>query len=78
MLPILAPLAVSLEVDPLVLMFPATIAASFGYMMPVATAANTIVYGTGYIPVRQMMRTGLFLNIIGILLLTLFSQLIRF
>lgn len=78
MLPILAPLAVSLEVDPLVLMFPATIAASFGYMMPVATAANTIVYGTGYIPVRQMMRAGLVLNIIGILLLTLFSLLIRF
>lgn len=78
MLPILAPLAVSLEVEPLMLMFPATIAASFGYMMPVATAANTIVYGTGYIPVRQMMSAGLVLNIIGILLLTLFSQLIRF
>lgn len=73
MLPILAPLAVSLHVSPLTLMIPATIAASFGFMMPVATAPNTIVYGTGMIPVKEMMRTGLLLNIIGIVLLTIYA-----
>ncbi len=77
-LPVLAPLAVSLHADPLTLMAPATIAASLGYMMPVATAANTIVYGTGYVPVRDMMRAGLLLNLTGIALLMLVSNLIRF
>lgn len=73
MLPVLASLSMSLQIDPLVLMIPATIAASFGYMMPVATAPNTIVYGTGYIPVKSMIRTGLLLNIIAILLLAIYT-----
>lgn len=78
MLPIVAPLSVALTIDPLVLMVPVTLAASFGYMLPVATAANTIVYGTGYIPVRQMMRVGFLLNVIGIVLLTLFMTFWKF
>lgn len=78
MLPILLPLSASLGAEPLQLMVPATLAASFGYMLPVATAANTIVYGTGYIPVRSMMKTGLLLNLAGILLLTLLMQWIHF
>ena len=73
MLPVLAPLAVSLHADPLLLMVPATLSASFGYMMPVATAPNTIVYGTGHIPAKEMMRTGFRLNLIAILLLTLYT-----
>jgi sodium-dependent dicarboxylate transporter 2/3/5 len=77
-LPVLAPLAVSLHADPLTLMAPATIAASLGYMMPVATAANTIVYGSGYVPVGDMMRAGLLLNLTGMALLLLVSNLIRF
>ncbi|MFM2207409.1 MAG: hypothetical protein RL213_1384 [Bacteroidota bacterium] len=75
MLPVLAPLAVSLHADPLLLMVPATLSASFGYMMPVATAPNTIVYGTGHVPAKEMMRTGLRLNIIAILLLTVYTYL---
>ena len=70
MLPIIPPVAQSLHVDPLFLMIPATIAASFGYMMPVATAPNTIVYGTGHVPVKDMMRTGFWLNVMGVVLLT--------
>ncbi len=70
MLPIIPPVAQSLHVDPLFLMIPATVAASFGYMMPVATAPNTIVYGTGHVPVKDMMRTGLWLNVMGVVLLT--------
>jgi sodium-dependent dicarboxylate transporter 2/3/5 len=73
MLPVLAPLAVSLHADPLLLMVPATLSASFGYMMPVATAPNTIVYGTGHIPAKEMMRAGFRLNLIAILLLTLYT-----
>ena len=72
-LPILIPLSISLEIDPIKLMVPATIAASFGYMLPVATAANTIVYGSGYIDTKLMYKVGFMFNLIGIILLTLFS-----
>jgi sodium-dependent dicarboxylate transporter 2/3/5 len=76
MLPVLAALSISLDVEPIVLMIPATLAASFGYMLPVATAANTIVYSTGKIPVRSMIRTGLILNIIAIGLLTVYMYIL--
>lgn len=75
MLPVLAPLSISLQIDPLTLMIPATMAASFGYMMPVATAPNTIVYGTGKVKVKDMVRTGLLLNITAIVLLTIYTWL---
>src|SRR5688572_15188100 len=48
MLPILASLAAAINVDPLKLMVPATFAASFGFMLVIATAPNTIVYATGH------------------------------
>jgi sodium-dependent dicarboxylate transporter 2/3/5 len=71
-LPIVIPLATSLGVNPLLLMLTATFSASLGYMLPVATSANTIVHGTGDINARDMMRAGLVLDIAGIVLLLLF------
>jgi len=71
-LPIVIPLAASLGVNPLLLMLTATFSASLGYMLPVATAANTIVYGTGNIDTKDMMRAGIILDIAGITLLLLF------
>src|SRR5690606_26484015 len=70
-LPVLASTAIAMQVHPLLLMIPATIAASFGFMLPVSTAPNTIVYGSGRIPVTHMYRAGFFLNLLGILLTTL-------
>lgn len=70
MLPILLPLVATLNVHPLLLMFPATLAASLGFMLPVATGPNTIVFGSGRIKAKDMMRAGLLINIIGILLIT--------
>ena len=70
MLPVLLPLVVTLNVHPLLLMLPATFAASLGFMLPVATGPNTIVFGSGRIKVKDMMRAGLAINIIGILLIT--------
>lgn len=70
MLPILLPLTGTLNVHPLLLMLPATLAASLGFMLPVATGPNTIVFGSGRVQVKDMMRTGLLINIIGILLIT--------
>ncbi len=71
MLPILLPLALTLNVHPLLLMLPATFAASLGFMLPVATGPNTIVFGSGRIKVKDMMRAGLILDIIGILIISI-------
>ncbi len=71
-LPIVVPLAASLGINPLLLMLTATFSASLGYMLPVATSANTIVYGTGDIDAKDMMRAGLILDIVGVGLLLLF------
>ena len=70
-LPILAGIAVSVEINPLVLMIPATLAASLAFMLPVATPPNAIVFGTNRLKIAQMMRTGFLLNLIGIIVVTL-------
>ncbi len=70
-LPILAGMAVSIQVNPLLLMIPATLAASLAFMLPVATPPNAIVFGSGYIQIRQMVKTGFLLNFVGIIVTTL-------
>jgi len=69
-LPILLALVSTIGVHPLLLMLPATFAASLGFMLPVATGPNTIVFGSGRIKVKDMMQAGLVLDIVGILLIT--------
>lgn len=78
MLPILSSLAAAINVDPLQLMLPATFAASFGFMLVIATAPNTIVYATGHFEGRKLLRAGLWMNLAGITLLTLAMSLIDF
>ena len=68
-LPILLALAISLKMEARTLMIPATLAASLGFMLPVATAPNTIVYGSGYIKVKDMYRIGLWVNLAGIIII---------
>lgn len=72
-LPVLAPLAVILEVPPMLFMVPATIAASCAFMLPVATPPNAVVFGSGYLTVSDMAKTGLWMNVLSILLLSLFA-----
>ncbi|MFK8010400.1 MAG: anion permease [Marinicellaceae bacterium] len=72
LMPILLSTAVALEIDPMILMLPATISASFAFMMPVATAPNAIIFSSGHVPIKKMMRIGLFLNLIGAFILTLY------
>ncbi|MCD6179013.1 MAG: SLC13/DASS family transporter [Bacteroidales bacterium] len=71
-LPILAGIAVSIKVNPLLLMLPATFAASLAFMLPVATPPNAIVFGTNRISVMQMIKAGFVLNIVAVILLSLF------
>jgi sodium-dependent dicarboxylate transporter 2/3/5 len=70
-LPVLAGLAISIEINPLLFMLPATIAGSLAFMLPVATPPNAIVFGTNRLHIIDMSRTGFFLNIVGIIIVTL-------
>lgn len=70
-LPLLGALAVSLNVDPLLITVPAAIAASCAFMMPVATPPNAIVFATGHMKIQSMIKAGLFLNIASTILITL-------
>ena len=72
-LPILASLSMEMQVNPLLLMIPATLSASCAFMMPIATPPNAIVFGSGRIRIHEMARVGLFINFVGVLLIaTLF------
>jgi sodium-dependent dicarboxylate transporter 2/3/5 len=72
MLPLAAALAVNMiGVNPLLVMLPVTVAASFAFMLPVATPPNAVVFGSGAVPMREMVRQGFWLNLVGIILLTL-------
>jgi sodium-dependent dicarboxylate transporter 2/3/5 len=75
-LPILASVAVAMHINPLLLMIPATLSASCAFMMPVATPPNAIVFGSGRIKISEMARAGIFLNIVGIIIITLLFYLI--
>jgi sodium-dependent dicarboxylate transporter 2/3/5 len=69
-LPILAAAAEPLHVNPLLLMVPATIAASCAFMMPVATPPNAIIFGSGRITIAQMARIGIVINLFAIIVVT--------
>jgi sodium-dependent dicarboxylate transporter 2/3/5 len=71
MMPIAAALAVSIGVHPYLLMLPAVLASSSGFMLPVATAPNTIVYATGFVRVRSMARAGFLLDLAAAIIITL-------
>ena len=70
-LPILAPMALTIDVHPYALMVGATVAASCAFMLPVATPPNAVVFGSGYLRIPDMVRTGIWMNLISILLVTL-------
>ncbi|NUQ87978.1 SLC13 family permease [Glycomyces sp. MUSA5-2] len=63
--PIIIPLAAAAGVDPLVPALAATFAASLGFMLPVSTPQNAIVYGTGCVPMTKMIRSGVTFDLIG-------------
>ncbi|KAH9524299.1 hypothetical protein Btru_054077, partial [Bulinus truncatus] len=71
MMPILAQMSLSLHVNPLFFMYPAAIATSFAFMLPVATPPNAIVFSSGIVRVIDMVTSGLFLNIICVPMLVL-------
>jgi sodium-dependent dicarboxylate transporter 2/3/5 len=72
MLPILAATAVKIGVHPFVLMVPATLSASCAFMLPVATPPNAIMFGSGCLDIPTMAKTGIAVNLLGLILITLF------
>ncbi|MEX0794264.1 MAG: DASS family sodium-coupled anion symporter [Pirellulaceae bacterium] len=69
--PVLGSAAQELGVSPLTLLLPSTLAASCAFMMPVATPPNAIVYSSGRVPIQQMIKAGIVLNLISSVLVTL-------
>jgi sodium-dependent dicarboxylate transporter 2/3/5 len=70
--PVITSVAISMNLDPLVLGIPMTLGASCASMLPMGTPPNAIVFASGKIKVTDMLKTGFVLNIISILLITLF------
>jgi len=76
LVPIAAAAAIPLDVHPLVVMLPVTLAASCAFMLPVATPPNAIVFGSGKIRMGQMLKPGIVLNLITALLIATVIQLV--
>ncbi len=72
LLPILAPIAMTIDVHPYLLMISATIAASCAFMLPAATPPNAVVFGSGLLKIKDMVRAGVVMNMISVLLLWVF------
>ena len=71
LLPVLVSLASAIGVHPYFLLVGATVAASCAFMLPVATPPNAVVFGSGYLKIDDMVKKGIWMNIISIILLTL-------
>jgi solute carrier family 13 (sodium-dependent dicarboxylate transporter), member 2/3/5 len=71
LIPVLGAAALAMGTHPFLLMIPATISASCAFMLPVATPPNAIVFGSGMVRIPQMARAGIWLNLIGVVLVTL-------
>src|SRR5699024_4433622 len=68
-LPVATAVAAGIGIDPMLLAIPVAIAATCAFMLPVATPPNAIAYGSGYGSIPQMARAGIWLNLIGIVLI---------
>ncbi|MFJ8813836.1 SLC13 family permease [Amycolatopsis thermoflava] len=69
--PIVIPIAIAAGVDPFTPALAATFAASFGFMLPVSTPQNAIVYGSGAVPITKMIRSGAAFDVVGAILIML-------
>jgi len=73
-IPVVFGIAVNLGLDPILLGMPVTLGASMAFMFPVATPPNAIVFSSGHMKVKDMMRAGIFMNIISIVLIYLTAK----
>lgn len=69
--PIVIPIAAAAGLNPVIPALAAVFGASFGFMLPVSTPQNAVVYGSGLIPITKMVRSGIVFDILGIILIVL-------
>ncbi len=72
--PVVAGIALGLDQDVLTFLIPVAMASSCAFMLPMSTPPNAIVFASGFIKVPEMVRAGVWLNILSILLLIVFMQ----
>ena len=72
-IPVVFGIAEGFQINPIWLALPVTFAASCAFMMPISTPPNAILFASGYIRVREMMKTGFLLNLFSILVITIIS-----
>lgn len=75
LIPIFIAIAPNVGLDPITIAALIAIAASCAFMLPVATPPNALVFGTGYVPQKSMMKVGLWINLVCILILSLYASL---
>lgn len=75
-IPILGGVAIGIGIDPMTLLIPAALAATCAFMLPVGTPPNAIVFGTGCVSIYEMARGGVLLNVMGVVLITIFTVLL--
>jgi solute carrier family 13 (sodium-dependent dicarboxylate transporter), member 2/3/5 len=75
-IPVLGGVAIGIGADPMTLLIPAALAATCAFMLPVGTPPNAIVFGTGTVKITEMARGGVVLNVVGIVLVTIFVVLV--
>lgn len=76
LIPVIIGVAQSLGIDPVYLAIPVTLAASCAFMMPISTPPNAVVYSSGYVSVSQMMRAGIWLNLLAIVVIVALCSLL--
>ncbi|MCA1623256.1 MAG: DASS family sodium-coupled anion symporter [Acidobacteria bacterium] len=74
--PVVIAIAQAQGVDPLIPALGATFGASLGFMLPVSTPCNAIVYGSGYIPLMKMVRYGALLDVVGAIVIIILVSLL--
>ncbi len=75
LMPLLAATSMATGIDPMLLMIPAALSASCAFMLPVATAPNAVIYGSGKLTIKDMARAGLVLNLFGAVIISIVSYL---
>jgi sodium-dependent dicarboxylate transporter 2/3/5 len=70
MMPVLAAAAAGAAIDPRLLMVPAAMSASCAFMLPVATGPNAVIFSSGLVPIKAMVREGFGLNLMGAVVIT--------
>ncbi len=76
LLPVLASMAVAAAINPLLLLIPATVASSLGFMMPAGTGPNTVIFGSERVTVSDMVKCGVWLDLISLVILTIMLYLV--